>query len=87
MASETTLKASRMPKALVFLAAAGLLVITAIVPFVSLVALAVLFGLRKRLGRRELRILTGAAIIGLVLQLTWIAILYVVPLQGSTVFH
>jgi len=76
-----------MPKALVFLAAAGLLVITAIVPFVSLVALAVLFGLRKRLGRRELRILTGAAIIGLVLQLTWIAILYVVPLQGSTVFH
>jgi hypothetical protein len=78
---------SRTSRVSVFLAAVVTLVVTAVVPFTSLIALAVLFGVRKRLDRRELQVLAGAAIIGLVLQLTWIVILYVLPIQGSTVFH
>lgn len=71
----------------VALCAFVLVIVTTIVPFASVVALAILFVMRHRFSRREIQLLAGAAIVGLLLQLTWVAVLYVVPLQGSTVFH
>jgi len=74
-------------RVVVFLVAAVTVIVTAIVPFTSLIALAVLFGVRKRFDRRKLQVLVWAALIGLVLQLTWVVILYILPLQGTTTFH
>jgi RsiW-degrading membrane proteinase PrsW (M82 family) len=81
------MKTKSGPRVAIALCALVLVVVTTIVPFASLVALAILFVMRHRFGRRELQLLAGAAIVGFVLQFTWVAVLYFVPLQGSTVFH